>query len=369
MRKALFSSSQYASVKRVLIYRLGSLGDIIVSLPCLHLLERVFPNATRSMLTNTPMHAKSPTASAVIGNSGLIHSYINYPIGTRNPIDLALLWLAIRRFAPEVLVYLTERSSTVERDMKFFRACGITQVVGTPTGNLAVHKYNPASGKYESEAERLARCIRELGDADLNDPGSWDLRLTSSEQNKAAAAVSALHSKRLISCGIGTKQQAKDWGAANWYEFLIRLAKRFPGYGLVLVGTKDEREASEAAASGWQTESVNLCGDLTPRETAAVIKGTELFIGPDSGPMHLAAAVGTPSASVFSAQSKPGVWFPLSPTNLAVYHETDCFGCGLKTCVEQQKRCILSITPDEMIDAATVAWRLGRDRILLSTQR
>ena len=47
---------------------------------------------------------------------------------------------------------------------------------------------------------------------------------------------------------------------------------------------------------------VNLCGRLTPRETAAVLEHAEVFLGPDSGPMHLAASVGVPCVIAFSAQ-------------------------------------------------------------------
>ena len=54
--------------KRVLIYRLGSLGDTIVALPCLHLLARVFPNARRLILTNEPISNKAAGISTIIGN-------------------------------------------------------------------------------------------------------------------------------------------------------------------------------------------------------------------------------------------------------------------------------------------------------------
>src|ERR1700747_84207 len=95
-------------VRRVLIYRLGSLGDTVVVLPALHLVARTFPNARRVMLTNFPVHAKAPAASAIIGESGLVDDYMCYPIGARSPETLASLWWQIRRFHPEVLIYLTK---------------------------------------------------------------------------------------------------------------------------------------------------------------------------------------------------------------------------------------------------------------------
>jgi heptosyltransferase-3 len=359
MTESVGAAARYSQVERVLIYRLGSLGDFVVSLPCLHLVERTFPNATRMLLTNRPLHSKAAPARAVLGDSGIVHQYLDYPVGTRNIVDVAKLWARIRRFEPQVLVHLTERTGTLKRDLRFFRSCGIREVVGVPSGDLTMHYYNPDSDTYEREAQRLARCLEKLGDAHLDDPASWDLRLTLSEKNKAAGVLSSLPKGRLLCCGIGTKQQAKDWEIPNWRAFLSRLAKHFPDYGLVLIGSQEEREASDIASAAWPGRRTNLCGQLTPRESAAVILRTEMFVGPDSGPMHLAAAVGVPSASVFSAQSKPGVWFPFGRANLAVYHKTDCFGCGLEVCVENGKKCILSVTPDEMLEAALTAWRLG----------
>ena len=60
-----------STVKKVLIYRLGSLGDTTVALPCFHLIERAFPASERVLLTNFPVHAKAPASAAVLGDSGL----------------------------------------------------------------------------------------------------------------------------------------------------------------------------------------------------------------------------------------------------------------------------------------------------------
>src|ERR1022692_4022661 len=67
-----------SGVRRVLIYRLGSLGDTVVALPCFHLIARTYPNAERRLLTNFPVHAKAPAAAAVLGDSGLVHGYMSY---------------------------------------------------------------------------------------------------------------------------------------------------------------------------------------------------------------------------------------------------------------------------------------------------
>jgi ADP-heptose:LPS heptosyltransferase len=67
--------------------------------------------------------------------------------------------------------------------------------------------------------------------------------------------------------------------------------------------------------------------------------------------MHLAGAVGTPCVAIFSARSLPGQWFPRGARNTMIYHQTECFGCGLEVCVQHSKKCLLSITVDEVMQA------------------
>jgi ADP-heptose:LPS heptosyltransferase len=93
---------------------------------------------------------------------------------------------------------------------------------------------------------------------------------------------------------------------------------------------------------------VNLCGKLTPRQSAAALARVEIFLGHDSGPMHLAAAVGTPCVAVFAARNLPRQWFPVGSQHRVVYHRVECAGCGLETCIEQGKKCLVSIGVEEV---------------------
>ena len=343
-----------SSVSRVLIYRLGSLGDTTVALPGFHLIERSFPNAQRILLTNFPVHAKAPASAAVLGASGLVHGYMRYSAGTRNPLELMRLAFEIRRFRPQVLIYLmpVRSAKQVQRDLTFFRVgCGIRRVVGASAASESKRRIDPVTGRFQSESHRLAELLLPLGDADPDDLRNWDLRLTPAEHARAAAALGPLGNKPMIACGPGTKMQAKDWGVENWRTLLESLQSRYPTHGLVLIGAAEDRSEAVEAASSWRGPQVNLCGELTPRETAAVLARALLFLGPDSGPMHLADAVGTPAVIAFSARGLPGVWFPVGTRHQVVYHQTSCYGCNLETCIEQQRRCLLSITPQEMFTA------------------
>ena len=149
----------------------------------------------------------------------------------------------------------------------------------------------------EPEGARLSRNLAELGDAHLDAPSSWGLHLTSAEHARAAEVLTPTAGRASIAVSVGTKVQSKDWGRENWRALLGRLATLYPDHALVLGGAPEESEASEFAADGWRENSgnpvVNLCGLLTPRESAAVFARARIFVGHDSGPMHLAAAVDT----------------------------------------------------------------------------
>jgi len=344
-------------VKRVLIYRLGSLGDTVVALPCLHLVARTFPNAERRMLTNIPVNAKAPTLALVLGESGLVHSYMSYPVGARKLGIFHRLSGLIREWNPDVLVYLAEPRGLVAslRDACFFRVSGVKRIIGLPWRRRhRRHRWIAAGGFYEPEAARLAGCVSDLGDARLREPASWDLHLAGAERERAQELLREWTGKNsFVACCVGTKVEVKDWGVDNWRSLLARLGKRYPSLGLVMVGSAEEAAVSSEASAEWRGPVFNLSGVTTPRETAAVLEQAKLFVGHDSGPMHLAAAVGIRCVAVFSARNLPQIWFPQGNNHRVIYHHVPCEGCGLEQCVKFQKRCITSVSVNEMYGAVS----------------
>ncbi len=343
-------------IRRVLVYRLGSLGDTLVALPSLHLVARAFPNAERRMLTNVPVASRAPAAAAVLGDSGLVHSYEHYPLGMRAPSQLLAVLRRVRRFRPQVIVYLKATGDVriARRDALYLRLAGARRIIGMPATDADCAPLTLPDGSFEPEAFRLLRSVRALGDPDIMSPALWDLRLSTAEHDVARRSMEPLAEKPFFAVSVGTKVQAKDWGVHNWWELLRQLAMAYPGYGLLLAGAREESATTEQAAAGWRSiagagPAVNVCGLLSPRESAAAFAKAAVFIGHDSGPMHLAAVVGTPTVAIFAARNQPRTWFPVSASHCVLYHQVDCWGCGLETCVEQRKKCLLSITVNEVL--------------------
>jgi ADP-heptose:LPS heptosyltransferase len=211
---------------------------------------------------------------------------------------------------------------------------------------------DPSSGDVEWEATRLARRVSSFSQVDLEDCKFWDLRLKDEENREAEALLAKVYNHdRLIAFSIGTKVQSKDWGIANWIELSSRLARHLKGCSAVFIGSSDESEKSEACISLWGKAGLNLCGKSSPRVSAAVLAKCKLFIGHDSGPMHLAACVGTPCVAIFSARNLPLQWFPRGNKNVILYNKTECAGCGLEVCTIEKKKCLISISVKQVEDA------------------
>jgi heptosyltransferase-3 len=351
----------FSEVRRVLIYRPGSLGDTVVALPCIHLITRVFPEAERLVLTNSPVNNKAPPVSSILEGSGLVHGYLEYPLGIRDPRFLLGLRATIRQWQPDVLIHLAERKGWLVtlQDVLFFKSCGISTLIGVPyTKGLRTHRWLEQFQCYEYEADRLARCLSILGDAQLQAPESWDLHLTLQEEERAQRLLDNRTGK-FIACSLGTKAEVNHWGLENWRSLVRELYLQFPDHCLIWVGREEEHKESEAASREWRGTALNFCGKLTPRESAAVLKRARLFIGHDSGPMHLAAAVGVPCVAIFSARARPGVWFPYGQHHKIIYHQTECHGCGLDVCHHYQKKCITSIRVAEVIGAVSQVFSGG----------
>lgn len=300
-------------METVLIYRLGSMGDTVVALPCFHKIALTYPDARRIVITNRPVASSAAALEQILGGSGLVHGYIDYPLGLRNPLAIARLAREIKKSGARVLVYLTDRPQLfgVLRDIAFFRLLGIRRIIGAPIRKQQRRcKTDDKTGVLEPEAERLARCLSSLGRIDLDDAHVWNLRLRRDEIERALHSLSTLAANSFVAVHVGTKDAAKDWGDENWAKLLAALCHEHSDLGLVFVGAADEAVRCADLAANWRGPTLNLCGSLPPRSSAVVLSRAMLFIGHDSGPMHLAASQGTRCVALFGDHEPPRRWHP-----------------------------------------------------------
>jgi ADP-heptose:LPS heptosyltransferase len=233
----------------------------------------------------------------------------------------------------------------------------VKKIVGIPwRRDHRRHRWITERQRYESEGERLARTVKVLGEAFMEDQASWDLGIAPAERARAYEFLRGFQSSGgFFCCSIGTKCDVNKWDIVKWRELLKRVGRDFAGLGLLLLGSKEDQPLSDHVAAEFDGRVLNLCGVTTPRESAALLEAARIFVGHDSGPMHLAAAVGTRCVAIFSARNLPHIWFPSGDGHRVIYHAVPCGGCGLENCIKFQKKCIGSVTVNEVYAAVSAA--------------
>jgi ADP-heptose:LPS heptosyltransferase len=215
------------------------------------------------------------------------------------------------------LIYLTapRGGRAALRDYLFFRLSGFKKIIGIPfTRDMQECRqiaYDSTNGPIvEQECRRLARCVQELGPINVDDRSVWDLKLTERELDRGREARLLLGSRRIIAINMGGKLKQNDWGSINWSVLLSRLQQSYADAGLLILGAADDYRRAEDLSSVWSEQRVNLCGRLSPRESAAAVMDSTIFVGHDSGPIHLASCMGVTCVGLYGNVNKPGRWHP-----------------------------------------------------------
>ncbi|HEY2846805.1 MAG TPA: glycosyltransferase family 9 protein [Pyrinomonadaceae bacterium] len=345
---------------RILVFRIGQLGDTIVALPAFWMLRAAYPAASITLLTNSaPNHVGAVAANDVLPD-GLFDNVISYPSNTRGFAALAQrLALAnrIRRGRFERAYYLMPRNRTpaqISRDLRFFRLSGIKDVAGVRfhQQNLLEFPIPVPTPETSSEVDFLVEMLRSEG----IDPGdkSQDLLRLSKDERQAAARWLCENclvpdSEIIVAVAPGSNWPSKTWASDRFESVISRLMSQFNIFPVVVGGPQD-RTAGDRLIDSWG-RGANAAGRLTVRESAALLERCSLFLGNDTGTMHLAAAVGTPCVAVFSAVDWIGKWAPFGgQRNRILRARIDCEGCRLQACPYGNK-CLDLVSVDETFAA------------------
>jgi heptosyltransferase III len=338
--------------RRVGILRIGSLGDHLIAVPLYRAIRKRHGGDSLVMISNLPAAGNQKLIGpASILPKTLFDEFHGYPVGSDLAATLRKFSL-FRQAHLDLLYYLMPHRDKRQllRDRIFFGVLGIPvqglkdNREGAPRQELI---YRDGVPLHEHELDRLARALPWLAPGDSTAAGSLSIDLSDDELDEAGERLGG-RSACTVALSIGTKCDVNDWGLENWSQLVERLADVKRIELLVLLGSADEFAASESLGQHWPRRRINLCGRLSPRLSAAVLAGSQLFIGHDSGPMHMAAAVGVPIVAVFSSRNLPGAWFPLSDHKHIHYTIIECMGCGRLRCDDRNKICIRRIGVNEV---------------------
>ncbi len=126
--------------------------------------------------------------------------------------------------------------------------------------------------------------------------------------------------------GSGIRAPVRRWGAEKFAEIIRRLRRHY-GATVVLTGGGDERERVAGIIDLAGADGVySAAGDLSILQSAGLMARCDLFISNDTGPLHMAAAMGTPTIGLFGPNS-PTRYAPVGRNNTSIYKAVDCSPC------------------------------------------
>lgn len=357
-------SSPAALPQRVLVFHVGSLGDTLVALPSFWAVRDAFPQARRVMLTKTAARGTIPVGREILEGSGLFDDYLlfhgdhhaygkNLPRWRKWMGALALIRkLRAGRF--DLVVYLApsvREPAQIERDLLFFRLAGIRQVIGAHAlGEQDGAAHLPEAQRLLSRlagsavpAPPLQRARRDLSLAAID---RFAVARWLAEQPAVPASVGPW-----VAFAPGSNLPSKLWPVERFEAVGRELIARFSIWP-VIVGGVEDAPVAERLVQAWG-RGTNAAGALPVRQSAALLERCRLFVGNDTGTMHLAAACDIPCIALFSARDVPGKWEPMGDHHRVLRKNVACAGCMLVRCEVQDQLCMRLIEVDEVVFIAS----------------
>lgn len=330
-------------MKNILVIKLRYIGDVLLATPVLHSLKAANPQSRLTVAVNRGTEdilAYHPDVDEVLAVE-------------KESWRTQLRFLSeIRRCRFDCVIDLTDAD----------RSAVMTWFSGAPVrigfndehrwrGVLYTEIVNPPAGH---RAERDLAAAKALGIEAK--PSLPVLRTSALDEEEAGrllekVAVGAGDLTRpLVMLHPGARYWFKAWPAERFAELADRLTECYGCRVLVGGGPQDRTMAEEIARRARSSPTV-VAGCATLLQFASMLKRCSVFIGNDSGAMHVAAAVGTPVVALFGP-SNPAEWGPLTERQAVLYKGMDCRACFHPDCRRGENNCMRLISVDEVFEAA-----------------
>jgi len=337
----------YGALRRVLIVKMSALGDVVRALPVASALRRRFPS----------MHltwAVEERFAPLLRRHRGVDRVVAFPRLDWGAVDRA--WpAALRRALREV------RADTYDLALDLqglFKSSVIALSSAAPIrvglqpqreGAWLVSRAIPVRRRHE--VDRFVDCAVHLGAA--AEPVDFGL----SVEPSAAAAVK----RRLHACGVTPSEPLivinptatggwRDWPEEHW----VRVASALAASGrIVLIGMALYRARHHALTARLRSGAIDLTGETDLSQLVALLARCALHLGPDTGTVHLAAALGRPVVSVYGPTS-PWRASPYGQLDRVVYRAGAC-GLECPRWCTRRRRCLRDISPDEVVARAHAA--------------
>jgi ADP-heptose:LPS heptosyltransferase len=356
--RLLFHRDRPEDPARIIVFRVGNIGDTITAVPALAGLRQRFPRAHITFLTS-PGDDRLAGARELLRDSDLFDEMIRY---TNEDISTWKGRLQLRQrlllFRADLFVELTHNQASYRaafRNLLFARSLGVHRVV---FGDLVTppfwRQHHTPAIMHEQDAVRTWHILRPLGlnaDEHLEFPlpePSWAIA-------EAEQVVKGLR-RTIVALCPGGKRAINRWPTERFAEVACQLQQNH-AISLIIVGGPGDKDLAEAIRKGCPN-TVDATG-MELLATKVLLRRCALLVTNDTGPMHLAAAVGTPVVAVFSARDYPIKWYPYGSGHVVFRRDVSCACCFLENCPTMH--CTREITVAEVVAASEAALRRAQE--------
>ena len=323
---------------RILVLTMDRLGDLVCSLPFLTALREAAPRAVITVCS-PPYLKELLAAQATIdrwqGPGEVRGQVFDLAFDLSTDYVLAKTWLAR----------------------------GVSWRVGFNVkgrGALLTHTL-PCPGADTHTADKLLGLLRLAGVT----PGSTTPRpwcaVAEEWRGQSNAVLKALGLDPSLPYAVihpGGTYGTQRWPADRFAAIADRLAGRLDNPPILIGGPAELGVCGQVAALA-ASRPINLCGRLSMGGLAALLAGARLLVANNSGPLHLATAVGTRTVSTMGP-TLPAVWWPLGEGHTVLRHPLPCVPCNEGECRLGETPCLLAISVDEVWQAvAAILWETG----------
>ncbi len=355
-------------MKRILIIRTDRIGDVALSTPVIKALRRACPDAYIAFMVR-------PYAEDIVTGNPFLDEVIIYDKQGAHKNFPATLLFALRlrkkRFDTALILHPTNRAHIIAF------AAGIPNRIGWDrkmpmllTMALKDEKYLGQKHEFEYNFDILRAAGVEVSEKSLYIPVKEE---DDSAVRSKLAEKGISDSDALLAVHPGASCASKRWPLERFASLIDRLKARYD-VKIVLVSGPEEAAQVAALKKTIADDAADLSGRTSVGELAALLKRCRLFISNDSGPVHIAAAVGTPSIVIFG-RKQPGLspkrWGPVGKDDAVLHKDVGCEVCLAHDC-EKGFQCLKAVTIDEVFEAverlATKRGTYGKGITLLQRQ-
>lgn len=323
--------------QKIIVIDLLYLGDLMFAIPFLSELRKNFPEARIDLIVNSAFH------SIVEDNVNLDYVYAyNKKWTIKQSIKFAKD-LSQNNYDLGINIHGSWRSAIL---LKLINPSYTTGFGGKGRGLFLNRKLKQLENQHMVEV--YLQVLREM-----------NLKVESKLPFfKVKEAVSEEVNKKLVNWGIAKKDKlialntGGTWPTKRWtIEGFARLGDLLNReYGKVmLVGSSGDLSIVEEIVNRMETKPMIATGETSLQELAALLARCDLVISNDSGPVHVAAAVGTPTITIFGP-SDDVKYRPLGEKHKVVKTAIDCRPCGKHQCPLGHHRCMTEIKVDEIVN-------------------